>query len=89
MLAASLVLGGCAAFACRPATVRVLAKEERTRIVVEHGGVRTDEVGRVVEVERVHAVREYWVQADPGGWLPVPESAWRSAEPGQSLDLCR
>ncbi len=77
---------GCA---CRPATVVVAEREERTRLDREFRGVRTDETGRVGEVRRDRLVHEWWVRDTEGRWHPVDEPTYRAAEPGGTVGVCR
>jgi hypothetical protein len=83
------LLEGCAAVACAPATVVVARKDERSRLESEPRGMRTDAHGRVSQVQRQVIVTEYWVQDRQGGWYRVAEPAWRAAEPGQPVQVCR
>jgi len=82
-------LDGCAGVACAPATIVVADKDERLRLQSELRGLRTDELGRVKEQRREVIVSEYWVRDRGGQWHRVGESAWRAAEPGQSMQVCR
>jgi hypothetical protein len=83
------LLEGCAGLACTPTTVIVARKDQRSRLLSEPRGMRTDEQGRVEEVRREVIVTEYWVQDREGRWHRVAESAWRAVEPGQSIQVCR
>ena len=82
-------LGGCAGLACSSVTIVVTEKDERPRLRSESRGLRTDELGRVKEERRDVIVPEYWVRDREGRWSRVDEAAWRSAEPGQPLTVCR
>lgn len=81
--------GGCASLACRPHTVVVERKEERVRLESEFRGLRQEGPGRPTEILRDKIVSEYWVRDRDGAWERVPEAAWRAAEPGTSLEICR
>jgi hypothetical protein len=79
------LLAGCA---CRPATVVVDRREERTRLDSEFRGVRTDELGRVGEVRRDRLVHEWWVRDTQGRWHRVDEETYRAAPPGRDVGVC-
>jgi len=83
------LLGGCAGIACTPATVLVARKEDRPQLRSEPRGLRTDEAGRLEEVRRRVIVSEYWVQDTHGRWYRLSEPAWRAAEPGRPVEVCR
>jgi hypothetical protein len=89
LVALVALLGGCASVACEPATIVVARKDERSQLASEPRGLRTDERGRVSEVQRQVIVTDHWVQDGEGRWYPVPEAAWRAAEPGQPIQVCR
>jgi hypothetical protein len=88
-VALAAALAGCASVACTPVTVVVAAKDERPRLQSEPRGLRTDELGRLKEQRREVIVTEYWVQDREGRWYRVGEADWRTAEPGQSMTICR
>ena len=89
-LVAVLPLGACATGAsCTPVSIVVTAKEERTRIRMEPGGLRTTETGHLREAYREVLVREYWLKDAQGHWAPVSEAAWRAAEVGRPVEVCR
>ena len=89
-LVAALPLGACATGApCTPVSIVVTAKEERTRIRMEPGGLRTTETGQLREVYREVLVREYWLKDAQGRWDLVSEAAWRAAEVGRPVEVCR
>ena len=87
-LLASL-LAGCATVPCKPETVVVARKEERVRLDTTPGGVRETETGRVVEVERMAKVREFWVQSETGSWYRVSAEQLRGAEIGRPMEVCQ
>ena len=87
-LLASL-LAGCATFTCKPETVVVVKKEERVRLATTPGGLRETETGRVVEVERMARVREFWVQSETGSWHRVSAEQLRAAEIGRPMEVCQ
>jgi hypothetical protein len=89
LLLAALALAGCAALDCRPATVVVAKKEERTRIDDSVRAVRTDEVGRLQDVRRFAVVPDYWIIAEDGSSYRVPPDQLVAAQVGQSLQVCR
>src|SRR5437764_525519 len=62
LLAAALLVEGCASTACTPVSVVVERKEERTRVRTESRGVRTGGTGAVVEDRRDVVVPEDWVK---------------------------
>ena len=82
-------LSGCAAVTCQPVTIVVAEKSERGRLEGQFRGLRTDEIGRVVEERQETFVREYWVKATDGQWYRVPEAGWRAAEVGKPFEACR
>jgi hypothetical protein len=83
-----VALTGCAALSCRPATVVVDRREERTRPESEFRGVRTDEAGRVREIRRDRLAVEWWVHDTAGRWHVVDEATYRTAEPGREISVC-
>jgi hypothetical protein len=85
----AVVAGGCASLACRPQTVVVERKEERVHLDSEFRGLKQEGPGRPTEIRRDRIVPEYWIRDRDGVWHQVPEAAWRAAEPGTSLELCR
>jgi len=89
LLAAAMLVQGCASAACTPVSVVVERKEERTRVRTESRGVRTGGTGAVVEDRRDVVVPEYWVLGQDSRWYLVSEADWRAAEPGRPLSLCR
>ena len=89
LLAAALLVQGCASTACTPVSVVVERKEERPRLRTESRGVRTSGTGAVVEDRRDVVVPEDWVLGQDGRWYLVSEADWRVAEPGRPLSLCR
>ena len=89
LLAAAMLVQGCASAACTPVSVVVERKEERTRVRTESRGVRTGGTGAVVEDRRDVVVPEYWVLGQDGRGYLVSEADWRAAEPGRPLSLCR
>jgi hypothetical protein len=82
-------LGGCADLACTPTTIVVAEVDERPRLRSEPTGLRTDELGRVKAQRRDVVVSEYWVRDQAGRWYRVDAEAWRTAQPGRSLVVCR
>ena len=88
-VALTVTLAGCASVACALVTIVVADKDERPRLQSEPRGLRTDELGRLKEQRREVIVPEYWVQDREGRWYRVGEADWRTAEPGQSMALCR
>jgi hypothetical protein len=88
----SALVAGCAGLACAPATVVVAEKDTRAELRSEPVGIRSeanDARGRAGFVQRQVIATEYWVRDQEGQWYRVPESAWRSAEPGQPIQVCR
>ena len=85
----ALALGGCAAFVCQPLTVVVAKKDERRRVDVVPGGIRTTESGRVEEVETFRVLTEYWVQSQDGARHRVSADQFKTAEVGRPLEICR
>lgn len=86
----TLALSACAtAASCHPVTVVVAAKQERTRIRAEPGGLMTTEMGYVREVHRDVLVREFWLKDLRGRWGRVSESTWRYAEIGKPAEVCQ
>lgn len=88
-MSAVLLLSGCAAVTCRPASIEVAKKETRPRLESRVEGVRTSETGQVVERRRDEIVTDHWVQDTQGQWYRVGEQAWREAKHGDALSVCR
>jgi hypothetical protein len=88
-LAAAALSSGCASVGCDPVTVVVASKDQHSELRGEPRGLRTDERERLRVIERQVIVTRYWVADTEGRWYHVPEDAWRLAEPGQSLHVCR
>jgi hypothetical protein len=85
-----VMLAGCAAFTCAPASIEVASKDQRMRMVSEFRGVTNDETGRGTnEIRREKLVPEYWVADREGRSYRVTEAQWREAEPGRPLTVCR
>jgi hypothetical protein len=85
----AMVIGGCALFACQPITVVVAEKQARQRVDITPTGFRTDETGRVEEVETVRSVPTYWIRSQEGRWYSVPATDFGAAQVGQSLEVCQ
>jgi hypothetical protein len=83
-----LLVSGCAALSCRPASITVAKKEERARVEATPQGY-TSETGRLEEIRRPEIVRDYWVLDTDGTWHRVSIEQYRTAEAGQALELCR
>jgi len=84
----ALVTAGCATV-CRPVTIEVDRKDERSRLVSEFRGIRTSEVsGRVIEVREDRIVHEYWLRDKEGRWHQVSESVWRAVTVGGRTEVC-
>jgi len=79
----------CSLPACRPLTIVVADKEERSRLERVPSGIRTTETGQLEEARRTEVVRDYWVRAQDGTWYRVPIDRYRAAEIGQPLEICR
>ena len=86
---AAAVPNGCASVTCAPLTIVVARKDERPQLRSEPRTLRTDELGRLREERRDSIVSEYWIADRGGHWYRVPETQWRSVEPGQSVQVCR
>ena len=84
-----MVAASCSMPACRPLTIVVAEKEERSRLERVPSGIRTTETGQIEEGRRTEVVRAYWVRAQDGTWYPVPIERYRATEIGQPLELCR
>lgn len=84
-----VLVASCSTPPCRPLTVTVADKEERSWLERVPGGIRTTETGRLEEGRRTEIVRKYWVRAQDGTWHPVSLEQYRAAEIGRSLELCR
>jgi hypothetical protein len=80
-------LGGCASMACRPSVIVVAKKDERVRLETPLGWHQT-ESGRIEEAPMT-TVREYWVQAEDGGWYRVSIQQFDAVAPGDRLEVCR
>jgi len=87
-VALMLVFSGCAGLSCRPASITVAKKEERTRLEMKTYGY-TSQTGGLEELRRPETVRDYWVQDAEGTWYRVPVEQYRTAEVGQVLEICR
>lgn len=87
-LALAFVLTGCAGLQCRPTSITVAKKEERSRLGTVPGGF-TSETGRLEERRRPEIVREYWVQDTTGAWYRVSLEQYRAAEVDRPLELCQ
>jgi hypothetical protein len=85
----ALVGGGCALFTCQPISVVVAEKQERRRVDVTPIGFRTDETGRVEEVEAVRVVPTYWVRSQEGRWYSMTAAEFEAAQVGQETKVCR
>jgi hypothetical protein len=86
----ALAFAGCAPLACRPSTIVVAHKEERSRVdMVSTGLFETTGAGRMEEVKRPAIVREYWVQSREGAWYPLPPDRFERAQVDRPLELCR
>jgi hypothetical protein len=86
------LLADCAGLACAPAAVAVADKDTRAELRREPRGIRSeadDARGRAGFVHRQVIATEYCVRDREGQWCRVPESAWRAAEPGQPIQVCR
>ena len=84
-----LLAASCASLMCRPLTVVVADKQERTRLDRVPHGVRTTETGRLEEDRRAEVIRDYWVRDQDGRWYPVPPDRYRAVQVGESLEVCR
>jgi hypothetical protein len=51
--------------------------------------VSIDERGRVRHDRRDVLVPSYWIRSREGAWYEVSETAWRAAEPGRVVAVCR
>jgi hypothetical protein len=89
LLIAAAALAACASVRCEPFEIVVDAREERTRLVTEPRGIRTDERGRIRSDPPIVLVPSYWIRSAAGVWYEVSESVWRAAEPGRPLSVCR
>jgi hypothetical protein len=87
-LGLAFVLTGCAGLPCRPTSITVAKKEERSRLDTVPGGY-TSETGRLEERRRPEIVREYWVQDATGAWYRVSLEQYRAAEVDRPLELCQ
>jgi hypothetical protein len=85
----TVVAGGCALFTCQPISVVVAEKQERRRVDVTPTGFRTDETGRVEEVETVRVAPTYWVRSREGRWYSVTAAEFQAAQVGQEVKVCR
>jgi hypothetical protein len=84
-----VVAGGCALFTCQPITVVVAEKQARQRVDLTPTGFRTDETGRVEEVETVRVVPTYWVRSQEGRWYSVAAAKFETTQVGQTIEVCR
>ena len=84
----ALAAAGCTLFTCRPVTVVVAEKEERTQPQLQPAGVRTTDTGRVEEVEQLRRVRTYRIRSEDGGWYTVSADAFRAAKVGSPIEVC-
>ena len=84
-----LLAAACAAFTCRPLSLTVAEKEERSRLDMVPRGMQTTGSGRLEVLRTPEIVRDYWVRAEDGTWYPVPLDKFQAAEVGRPLELCR
>jgi hypothetical protein len=84
-----MVAGGCALFTCQPISVVVAEKQERQRVDIAPTGFRTDETGRVEEIETVRVVRTYWIRSEEGRWYSISAAEFEAAQVGQRIEVCR
>ena len=84
-----VLAASCSTPPCRPLTVVVADKEERSWLERVPSGIRTTDAGRLEEGRRTEIVRKYWVRAQDGTWYPVTLDRYRAAEVGQPLEICR
>ncbi len=89
LLIAAAALTACATVRCEHFDIVVDAREERTQLITEPRGIRTDELGRVHRRTRETLVPSYWIRSQDGHWHEVSEHVYRSAEPGRTLAVCR
>ncbi len=89
LVVAAAAVGACASVRCEPREIVVDAREQRTRLVNEPRGIRTDEFGRVRRDPPIVLTPSYWIRTRDGAWHQVSESVWRAAEPGTTLSVCR
>jgi len=80
-------LGGCASLRCQPSVIAVAKKDERARLETPLGWHQT-ESGRIEEAPMT-TVREYWVQAEDGGWYRVSIQQFNAVSIGDRLEVCR
>jgi len=80
-------LGGCASMACETSVIVVVKKDERARLETPLGWHQT-ESGRIEEAPMT-TVREYWVQAEDGGWHRVSSQQFDAVATGDRLEVCR
>jgi hypothetical protein len=85
----AVIAVGCALFTCQPISVVVAEKQERRRVDVTPIGFRTDETGRVEEVETVRVVPTYWVRSQEGRWYSVSAAEFEAAQVGRQAQVCR
>jgi hypothetical protein len=84
------VLGvSCSVPTCRPLSIVVADREERSRLERVPRGIRTTETGQLEEARRTEVVRDYWVRALDGTWYRVPVERYQAAEIGRALEICR
>ena len=89
VLAAAVALAGCGALTCTPTTIMVAEKEERTRLMSESRGLRTDPMGRVYEDRREVPVPDYWVKDETNQWYRIGPTEFRTAEVGKPAQVCK
>jgi len=81
-------ISGCAGLACRPTSVTVAAKDERSRLEARPGLPRTTANQGMAEEVVPTLVREFWVQSDGGQWYRISEQQYRTVDVGQTIEVC-
>ncbi|MBI1845656.1 MAG: hypothetical protein HYR86_01630 [Candidatus Rokubacteria bacterium] len=90
LLAAGVLLAGCAEVACRdPQTVVVTDKRDDMRVETRVIDTRVEPSGRVREQREQFVIHDYLVKDPSDRWYRVPEPTWRAAKIGDSVTVCR
>jgi hypothetical protein len=83
-----LAVPGCALFTCKPMTVIVAEKDERVRLE-RAPGIETTETGSVKETDELRRVGTYRIRSEEGVWYRVSPEAFRAAQVGKPIEVCR
>src|SRR5262245_29822288 len=83
-----LLASGCSLFACKPRMVIVAEKDERVRLE-RAPAIETTETGSVKETDELRRVQIYQIRSEDGEWYRVSPEAYRGAQVGKPIEICR